>query len=135
MLHGTDSDRTRRFGFTRLSTFGLLRERSPEWILALLRSLLTAGWIDLTPTDHPVPLLTRAGREVMRGAAPARVALPRERARPARDAKRSPSPEVGITIDTAEGAKFEQLSSHLLEVAASATDEYGQGLLDVLADG
>ena len=32
MLRGVDSERTRRFGFTELSTFGLLRERSPAWV-------------------------------------------------------------------------------------------------------
>ena len=62
MLRGVDGERTRRFGFTELSTFGLLRERSPAWVVDLLRGLLAAGWIDLTPTEHPVPLLTRAGR-------------------------------------------------------------------------
>src|SRR5258708_20649120 len=37
MLAGADSERTRRFGFTELSTFGLLKDKPPPWILALLR--------------------------------------------------------------------------------------------------
>ena len=76
MLRGVDSERTRKFGFTELSTFGLLKERSADWVVALLRALLAAGWIDLTPTEHPVPFVTKAGTEVMRAAAPARILLP-----------------------------------------------------------
>ncbi|HEY6464232.1 MAG TPA: ATP-dependent DNA helicase RecQ, partial [Polyangiaceae bacterium] len=49
MLRGIDGEKTRRFGFTELSTFGLMKERSQTWVLDLLRALLTAGWIDLTP--------------------------------------------------------------------------------------
>ena len=61
MLRGVDDERTRRFGFTELSTFGLLRDCALPWVMDLMRGLLAAGWIDLTPTDHPVPLLTRGG--------------------------------------------------------------------------
>ncbi len=78
MLRGVDSERTRKFGFTQLSTFGLLKDRSADWTVALLRALLAAGWIDLTPTEHPVPFVTKAGNDVMRAAAPARILLPTE---------------------------------------------------------
>ena len=57
-VRGVDGDKTRRFGFTSLSTFGLLKERSHPWVMDLLRALLAAGWVDLTPTEHPVPPLT-----------------------------------------------------------------------------
>ena len=85
MLRGTESERMARFGFDGLSTFGLLRDRSHEWVLALLRALVTAGWVDLTTSDHPVPYLTKPGADVMKGLAPARILLPaepRERKRP-----------------------------------------------------
>jgi len=85
MLRGVDGERTRRFGFTELSTFGLLRERSHPWVMDLLRAMLTAGWIDLTPTEHPVPLLTNAGAEVMRAKGPVRLALPLDREARARE--------------------------------------------------
>ncbi len=78
MLRGVDSERTRKFGFTELTTFGLLKDRSADWVVALLRALLAAGWIDLTPTEHPVPFVTKAGTDVMRAAAPARILLPSE---------------------------------------------------------
>jgi ATP-dependent DNA helicase RecQ len=76
MLHGDDGERTRRFGFRELSTFAILSAHDRDWIVALLRALLAAGWIDLTPAEHPVPYVTRTGGEVMRGAAPARIVLP-----------------------------------------------------------
>ncbi len=121
MLHGVDSERTRRFGFTELSTFGLLRDRSREWIVALLRGLLAAGWIDLTTTDHPVPFLTRAGAEVMKGDAPARFLLPREEAR--RRVRSTSSRERGGTkidpsvLGAEAAALFEKLRAHRAEIA------------------
>ncbi len=119
MLRGVDSERTQRFGFTELSTFGLLRDRSPAWVLDLLRALLTAGWIDLTPTEHPVPLLTRAGADVMRAQGPVRLTLPEEREKRAR--KRAPGPRSAAPdMDAADAAtreRFERLRAHRAQMA------------------
>lgn len=116
MLVGADTERTRRFGFTGLSTFGLLAERSQPWVLALLRSLLAAGWVDLTSNEHPVPYLTRAGAQVMKGEAPARLVLPAEpkKAR-ARRPRRAADEDVTLTPD--ERACFERLRAHRAAVA------------------
>lgn len=121
MLKGAKTDKTMKFGFTELSTFGLLADRSPEWIMALLRALLAAGWIDLTTTDHPVPFVTRAGVEVMKGVTPARLVLPAEpRARSGRkrDGARGPrstreTPQLGPESQP----MFEALRAHRAEVA------------------
>ncbi len=114
MLHGTSSARMDRFGFSDLSTFGLLREHSREWLTALLRAMLAAGWIDLTTTDHPVPFLTRSGVEVMSGRAPARILLPVS----ARAPRRGPRP-VGddALLDPTARALFERLRVHRADVA------------------
>ena len=122
MLKGVDSERTRKFGFTGLSTFGLLSDRSPEWILALLRSLLAAGWIDLTVTDHPVPYLTRPGAEVMKGAAPARIMLPvepstRAKGRSSRSRSGPSASREAPTLDASAQPIFERLRAHRAEVA------------------
>jgi ATP-dependent DNA helicase RecQ len=126
MLRGVDSERTRKFGFTSLSTFGLLKEHPPEWLLSLLRATLAAGWIDLTPTEHPVPFLTKAGADVMRGTSPARLMLPP--ASEARRAKRAagvagatakprgPRDEA-MPFDEALRPAFEKLRAHRAEVA------------------
>jgi ATP-dependent DNA helicase RecQ len=132
MLCGADGERTRKFGFTELSTFGLLKTQDREWVVALLRALLAAGWIDLTSTEHPVPYVTRAGGEVMRGAAPARIVLPsahappRKRARASDDrASRPDRPEsprkrdVASDLDEATRPLFERLRAHRAELARS----------------
>jgi ATP-dependent DNA helicase RecQ len=119
MLRGVDSERTRRFGFTELTTFGLLRDRSPSWVLDLLRALLAAGWIDLTPTEHPVPLLTRAGDQVMRAKDAVRFALPAERE--ARVRKRASGPKGAKpaveSLDVPTRDRFERLRTHRAQVA------------------
>ena len=121
MLRGVDSEKTRRFGFTALSTFGLLRDRSQTWVMDVLRGLLTAGWIDLTPTEHPVPLLTRAGGEVMRAPGPVRFTLPTEREKRARKrtgsgTSRGAAPALeGVDASTRE--RFERLRAHRAQVA------------------
>jgi ATP-dependent DNA helicase RecQ len=89
-----------------LSTFGLLREHTQEWVLALLRSLLAAGWVDLTPTEHPVPFLTDSGVRAMKATEALRFRLPRE-PRAARRASRPP-PSTPLHYDA---ALFERLRS------------------------
>jgi ATP-dependent DNA helicase RecQ len=121
MLRGVDSERTRRFGFTQLSTFGLLSDRPQAWTMAVLRALLAAGWIDLTATEHPVPMLTPAGAEVMRATGPVRFALPREAV--AVPEKRSAgsvakqAPPAVASLDGRARAAFERLRAHRAKVA------------------
>jgi ATP-dependent DNA helicase RecQ len=123
MLKGVDSEKTRKFGFTGLSTFGLLKDRSPAWIVALLRSLLAAGWIDLTTNEHPVPYLTRPGAEVMKGDAPARIMLPAEprapraaRVRSSGSSGSSSAREAPVLDATAQPI-FDKLRAHRAEIA------------------
>jgi ATP-dependent DNA helicase RecQ len=123
MLRGVENDKTQRMGFTKLSTFGLLRERSQEWTLALLRGLLAAGWIDLTPTEHPVPYLTKPGAAVMKGLAPARIMLPSEPRGPKSgpsSRRRSREPREEIQLDSEEQRLFERLRACRAEIAKSS---------------
>jgi ATP-dependent DNA helicase RecQ len=128
MLRGVSNEKTRKFGFTELSTFGLLRERSEAWVGALLRALLAAGWIDLTPTDHPCVVLTQAGADVMLGRAPARIVLPEDEPRIGRSAARVKGRGAtgeaarekrrdAIALDPETQAVFERLRAHRAEVA------------------
>jgi ATP-dependent DNA helicase RecQ len=41
---------------------------------------VTAGWVDFTPGEKPVVVLTGSGRAVMKGERPARLVLPRAHA-------------------------------------------------------
>jgi ATP-dependent DNA helicase RecQ len=119
MLRGVDDEKTRRFGFTHLSTFGLLSSFDREWVVALLRALLAAGWIDLTTSEHPVPFVTRTGAEVMKGAAPARVLLPARRAekRRARSTDSSKRRDATPDLEEQDRALFERLRAHRAELA------------------
>lgn len=117
MLRGADTEKTRRFRFTELSTFGLLQDRSVDWILALLRALLAAGWIDLTPTEHPVPFLTRAGADVMKGTAPARLVLPAEPRPKGKARTKASPPREAPVLDGEASALFERLRAHRAKVA------------------
>ncbi|WP_394837151.1 ATP-dependent DNA helicase [Pendulispora rubella] len=126
MLHGDRTTRSERFGFTDLSTFGLLAERRPEFIVSLLRAMLAAGWIDLTPTEHPVPFLTGTGRDVMHARLPVRIALPPETAPVGRKARRSPKEparagasgsDAVAEVDDAARPLFERLRAHRSEIA------------------
>jgi len=123
MLGGVDDERSRRFGFTDLSTFGLLRGRPQSWVLDLLRGLLAAGWIDLTPTEHPVPVLTQAGADVMRSKGPVRFATPRQRSTPRGAARPAPPARAAAaaldSLDTSARDRFERLRSHRAQVARS----------------
>jgi ATP-dependent DNA helicase RecQ len=55
MLRGvTSSQRTERFGFTSSPPSGSCATPQ-EWVLAVLRGFLAAGWIDLTPPSTRCP--------------------------------------------------------------------------------
>jgi ATP-dependent DNA helicase RecQ len=78
LLAGVPDPRLQRAGLDRTPTYGALREHSEPWLTQLLRRCVTAGWVDFTPGEKPVVLLTGSGRAVMKGERPARLVLPRE---------------------------------------------------------
>jgi ATP-dependent DNA helicase RecQ len=114
MLVGTDDEKTRRFGFTRLSTFGLFAGERVEWVTSLLRALLAAGWIDLTPTEHPVPYVTKVGWDTMRGVLPVRMVLPPKTASPRRSKR---DREAALPESVKHDALFVRLKDHRADVA------------------
>jgi len=88
LLAGLPDPRLSRAGLDHSPTYGALSDRSEPWLTQLLRRCVTAGWVDFTPGEKPVVLLTGAGRAVMKGERPARLVLPRDgepgRSRPSR---------------------------------------------------
>ena len=133
MLVGEPNDRLRRLGLEGLSTFGVLAGKTHGEAMTILRVLLGSGWIDLSNSEFPVPLITPAGWRVMKGDVPARVRLPLTPARKAkrRDPPRPPRPEVtatrGRTSDEGEASAdeledrdrplYEALRAHRAELA------------------
>ena len=77
LLAGIADPRLVRAGLDRTPTFGVLKGHSEPWLTQLLRRCVTAGWVDFTAGERPLVLLTRSGRDVMKGERPARLVLPR----------------------------------------------------------
>jgi ATP-dependent DNA helicase RecQ len=115
MLRGAQTARVKKFRFDRLTTFGVLKEYDDAATMALLRALLAAGFIDLTPTNFPVPFVTNVGWEVMKGTRPARIVLP-QRVR-ARTVGATAAKPQAPTLDAAGSALLEKLRAHRAEVA------------------
>jgi ATP-dependent DNA helicase RecQ len=119
-----------------LSTFGLLRSRSQEDVMRLLRAALAAGWIDLSGGEFPIPVLTALGGKVMRAEEPVRIRLPRPpretletgatvpRARKRRE--RGPAvttrdnEERAAAISALDGTLFEALRVHRAAIASES---------------
>jgi ATP-dependent DNA helicase RecQ len=131
LVRGEADPRLERAGLTRVQTFGNLREHTAEWLLALYRRCITAGWISFTGGDRPVVVLTEDGRAVMKGERPVRLLRPpRPPGGPAADRPRGrrapPAPPpaalpepVGVSVapDPASAQLFEALRRHRLAVA------------------
>ena len=117
MLHGTDNERLRRLGLTGLSTHGLLKDRPKAWVLALLRRLITAGLVDLSTGEFPIPYLTAAGLATMKGEEPVRVLVPSEDAGRARAAKKERQRSTRELPDNVDLSLFERLRATRLDLA------------------
>jgi ATP-dependent DNA helicase RecQ len=135
LIHGDADPRIERAGLTRVPTFGNLREHPADWLLALLRRCVTAGWVSFEGRERPLVVLTEDGRAVMKAERPARLLLPpasRERGADRAQARRpDPGPEAAgrrpaaaalpaaaaSELDPAASALFEALRRHRLEVA------------------
>ena len=135
LVRGVADDRLLRSGLVETTTFGVLNEHSEEWLLRLLRRMVTAGWIEFSTGDRPVVRLTESGRAVMKAERPARLLLPplvRATAGAAAGGRRRrPSPGIAAagrgsvaptlapayTTDTGDEQLFEALRRHRLELS------------------
>lgn len=119
MLHGTDNQRLRRLGLTTLTTHAVLKERSKAWLVMLLRRLITAGLVDLTNDEFPVPRLTELGVATMKGERPVRVLVPPANAGRDRDRRAEPkeSRHLDPAADLVDANLFATLREKRLEIA------------------
>jgi len=69
MLCGSQSAKLRKFGFDKLSTFGMLSCLTQSLVIQLLDSLVVAGFLEQADLERfrPVLRITKLGREIMRG--------------------------------------------------------------------
>jgi len=124
MLVGKSTDRVVRFGFDGLSTFGLFAGKDHDEVMRLLRALIAAGFVDLTPGEFPTPVLTAAGAAVMRTEEPVRMRVPKARIAPGKDkakARRSLSARSDeAALPAADGTLFEALRVYRAAIAVEA---------------
>jgi ATP-dependent DNA helicase RecQ len=129
MLVGEATERVRKSGLDRLSTFGVLGKKSSGDAMTVLRVLLANGWIDLSSGEYPMPHITKPGWAVMRGEVKPRVVLPapaemRARSRGGKKARtptaaRSGSSSAGEAVSTGanEVALINALRAERLRIA------------------
>jgi ATP-dependent DNA helicase RecQ len=120
-LCGAETEQQRRLGFTRLSTYGLLRGAPRPWVQALLRRLVTAGLIDISGDEYPLSFLTPLGAATMKGEQPVRVLLPPEGAgqrKKAEKKKRAPRTALMMAqLTPTDLVLFDRLRGVRLELA------------------
>jgi len=115
---GKPDPRLERTGLQSVTTFGVLSERSEDFLKRLMRRLVTAGWVGFEGGDRPVAVLTESGLAVMRNERPARILLPGERKTTrTRSRGRAPAPSLAAGADAESQALFDRLRGWRLERA------------------
>jgi ATP-dependent DNA helicase RecQ len=123
LLGGLPDPRLERSGLQATKTFGALKGKTDEWLIALLRRCVTAGWVDFTTGDRPLVFLTPAGRSVLFADGPVRLLLPPEAKSATRGSsgkatgRRPPAPAIA---DPGAALLFDALRAHRLELARAA---------------
>ena len=117
LLHGEPEDRLARMGLTETPTFGILRERSNDWITRALGRCVTAGWIRFSGDEHPVVALTDDGVAVMRGQRPARWIPPPDRSRSETRQRARTEAVHDDSLSAADRDLFEALRAERLRLA------------------
>ena len=121
LLAGATDPRLERSRLASTKTFGALANKSEDWLLALLRRCVTAGWIDFTSDERPVVLLTPAGKTVLFGQGPVRFLLPPERSGRAGGRPSAPEPrkrrQAVVSTNPEDTALFDALRARRLELA------------------
>jgi ATP-dependent DNA helicase RecQ len=118
---GTPDPRLERSGLASTKTFGALAGKNEDWLLALLRRCVTAGWIDFTTDERPVVLLTPAGKAVLFAQGPVRFLLPPEHSERVRGRSSAAGArkrrQVVVSTNPEDTALFEALRARRLELA------------------
>jgi ATP-dependent DNA helicase RecQ len=120
-LAGETSSRGVAQRLERLSTHGILTDLGKERVLGLLRRMVTAGLVELTTGEYPMPYLTERGVAVMQGNEPARVLIPiakvekvaRTRDRSEKESRR----DLRAGLSPRESARFDALRTARMALA------------------
>jgi ATP-dependent DNA helicase RecQ len=77
VLLGANTDRVRRWGHERVTTYGLMKETDRKTLTNMLFQLVDGGFLDRITDDRPVLKLNQASWEVMRGQRPVQLLQPK----------------------------------------------------------
>ncbi|RMG36953.1 MAG: DNA helicase RecQ [Gammaproteobacteria bacterium] len=116
VLRGADTERIRRLGHDRLSTYGIGGERSDQEWMSILRQLIHLGFLRQDIANYAVLQLTERARPLLRGEVTLELARPRVRERAGQRRKRSVS---------SQGPYDEALFERLRALRKQLADEQG----------
>ncbi len=111
VLRGANSERVRSLGFDKLSTYGIMKERSESEVRSRINSLITQGYLEQTDSDRPILRLTKSSGAVLRG----------EERIETRVLKEPPSKKGKSDGAPADSALYERLRALRLELAKKAS--------------
>lgn len=80
VLRGADTERIRRLGHDKLSTYGLMKTHESRELVSLIYQLVASGLLERTTDDMPVLKLNDASWTVLRGERPVRLRPPKSAA-------------------------------------------------------
>jgi ATP-dependent DNA helicase RecQ len=67
VLKGSKSEKLRKLGFDKLSTFGLMKEYSKDSIREIIAYLISEGFVDVKGDKYPVLVLNQNSYELLKG--------------------------------------------------------------------
>ncbi|MCB0220626.1 MAG: ATP-dependent DNA helicase RecQ, partial [Chrysiogenetes bacterium] len=119
LVRGAKDERLQRAGLDQLSTYGILKEHSEDWLTRLLRRCVTAGWVGFTGGEHPLVFLTEEGITVMKGERPARLVLPPAHRPEASESRMARKRKVVASAEFSPDAKrlFDELRAWRLQLS------------------
>jgi len=118
VLRGADTDRIRKLGHDRLSTYGIGTEMGDDEWASITRQLIHRGLLTQDIANYSVLKLTPKARPVLRGEERIELARPRLKAAPA---KRRKIPKAAQGLAAADADLFEALRALRKELA----DQHG----------
>jgi ATP-dependent DNA helicase RecQ len=126
VLRGADTDRIRRLGHDRLSTFGIGGDHSEQAWLSIFRQLIHHGYLEQDIANYSVLKLTPDARPLLRGEQRLTLARPRLK----ENTRRARRPRAAADLDTVD----EQLFEELRRLRKQLADEEGKPPYIVFGD-
>ncbi len=79
ILHGSKSEKITRMGYDKLTTYGVMSDKSVHMIRSEIDFLIEKGFLAVTEGDYPVVAVTGTTSEIIRGNVSLEMKLPKEK--------------------------------------------------------